>query len=168
MNHEQNNSIEEGSGAGATTAGCPECATLKLLAREEPPAGLEQRVLSRLRAEATMPRQTWWQMRAVWVGGVTVAVVMATAWVGLFHTGAAVSRDGSGSVPTAHAAQPTVPGPHAAGSFGTAGSMRVPPTVKPMYISPAPRRSAGSPGAVKPKAAQKKTTGVHAAEDSPR
>ena len=163
MKQEQNNSMEgyglegyglEGSGAGGAMKECPACETLKLLARQQPPAGLEQRVLARLKAEATMPRHAWWQMRAVWAGG--VAVVMATAWVSVFHTGASVSRVGSGTVSPAHTAQPAVPVPNAAGSFGTAGSMRVPPTVKPMYIQPAPRRSAGSPKVVKPKPTVKK------------
>lgn len=157
MNDVPNNSINGNAGADETPTGCPACETLKLLSQQQPPAGLEQRVLSRLREEAKGTRQRWWQMRSVWVSGVAAAVVMATAWVGVFHAGGAMSRSGYGTAPTARAAQPSSPGEHTAGSFGTAGSMRVPPTVKPMYVPPAPGRSAASPKAAKPKAAKPKT-----------
>lgn len=157
MNYEPNNSINGNAGADEMPTGCPACETLKLLSQQQPPAGLEQRVLARLREAAPETRQRWWQMRSVWVSGAAAAVVMATAWVGVFHAGGAMSRSGSVAAPTAHAAPPSSPEEHTAGSFGIAGSMRVPPTVKPMYLPPAPRRNAASPKAAKPKTASPKT-----------
>ncbi len=161
------------SGADATTSECPECETLKLLAREQLPAGLEQRVLARLRAEARMPRRTWWQMRTVWASG--VAVVMASAWVGVLHTSAGVSRNGGAKAQMTQPAsgrlsgQPSASGPNVAGSFGTAGSMRVPPTVKPMYVPAPPRRKLQSAKAAaksqQPKSSVRQTSSN---ADSPR
>jgi hypothetical protein len=165
MNDERNQWMQGKAGADETATACPERETLKLWLQQPPPAGLEQRVLSCLREAAEGTRQRWWQMRSVWVSGVAAAALMAAAWVGVFHAGGLMSRNGAVAAPTAHAAEPSSAGEPTTGSFGTAGSMRVPPTVKPMYVSPAPRRNAASPKAAKPKAAKPKTTSPKTAQE---
>ncbi len=136
--------------------GCPACETLKVLSGDKPRAGLEQRVLARLHEHAARSRRVWWQMRSVWTGVIAVAVVMATAWVGAVHSGGVMERSKQDTTPAARSEQPPQPMERRAGSFGTAGSMRVPPTLKPLYVPEAPRRSDAEKRTLRPKAAQVK------------
>lgn len=127
----------------------PETATLRLLAGQDAGAGLEreglkragleQRVLARLREEADRRPGAWWRLPSQMAAGVACAALLAWG----VHAG--LTRKATSRA----AAQPTAqPGAapvqtRAAGSFGTAGSMRVPPTLKPLHVPAPPRRGSG-------------------------
>ena len=135
----------------------PETATLRLLASRPVRAGLEQRVRVRLRNEADRRPAVWWRMPAA--AGAACCVALLAWGVHAGMTGRATGR-----AATPQATLPSVaPVPvREAGSFGTAGSMRVPPTLKPLHVPEPPRRGSGQTKTTarptKPKAALKQAT----------
>lgn len=176
-----NREPENRTGSGRLQDG-PESETLRLLGQPRP--GLETRLLARLSAEG-MPQagRRWWRRGSYgvqwparrWALGTGVAVLgTALAVLGMVRlVGPMAGRAGSGPGAAQRSAAgqtgtgTAVPAAVArdAGSFGTAGSMRVPttpPTVKPMHVPPPPRRRPGKrvvapkkPVATKPAAAAK-------------
>ena len=155
----------------AELAGGPSCETLNLLVSQPPRPGLEQRVMARLRAEPESLRIRWWQQLrsrpARWSYAAVTAALLATAAItarhsdGGYHSARDAQSAGSSASGTP-AAQPSSVVPHSPGSFGTAGSMRVPPTLKPLYVPAPPRRNptaqhpATGPTAARAKAKPKK------------
>ncbi len=200
------------SGASAEPGAGEAEQTLRLLARAEPPSGLEERIQNRLRqacpGQARLGQEpanrssarAWrdWLpggRSGVFPGflpgllpryGAAALLCLATGaayYAG--HSGRSGHSDrslpGAGTVPSASAA-PSATGPNGTtvsppllappagvprGSFGSAGSMRVPPTLKPLYV---PESSHGKP-ATKPvgKPARKQgSKAVSVPVDSPR
>ena len=141
---ERNNSMDE-----EMPAGCPACETLKLVVGQLPRPGLEQRVLARLREQPVQAEAVWWRLRSVWVGGAAMVTVLAAGWIGMLHSGAPGNKPATGA-----SVQSTPAAERGPGSFGTAGSMRVPPTRKPLYVPEAPRRSSATTQAVDSPAAK--------------
>lgn len=129
-----------------------ERATLRLLG--EPRAGLEERMLARLKQQPM--RQAWLRPRTQLAAGAACAALLAWGVHAGLHGGRA--RQGTATTVRQEPAQPEAQpaAARAAGSFGTAGSMRVPPTLKPLYVPAPPRRNAG---AGKPAASRAKHAG---------
>ena len=180
------------SGASAEPGAGEAEQTLRLLARAEPPSGLEERIQNRLRqacpGQARLGQDRLGQEPANrssarawrdWLPGFRpgflpgllprygAAALLCLATGAAYyagHSGRSGHSDrslpGAGTVPSASAA-PSATGPNGTtvsppllappagvprGSFGSAGSMRVPPTLKPLYV---PESSHGKP-ATKP------------------
>lgn len=141
--------------------------TLRLLARVTPPASLEERIHARLLAQQSIELSgtstktgrgsSWFSglHRSFLTGnlpgyGVAAAallcVVAGAAYYGAhprghfaapLHPGATPTVTGqSGSASSSPLLAPPQIVPR--GSFGSAGSMRVPPTLKPLYVAEAP------------------------------
>ena len=145
----------------------PESDTLRLLAQPRP--GLETRLLARLSAEGkTQADRHWWRLGSYgWMRqrmvlgtgfalmGTALLAVLVMVRLGEPVAGREIARPGAalrgagGQAGTGTAMPAT--GARDAGSFGTAGSMRVPttpPTVKPLHVPPPPRRRPGRRGVV--------------------
>lgn len=138
--------------------------TLRLLARVAPPAGLEERIHSRLwqqmAGQSSARTAFWpsWRLPVLRPGlrpgyGVAAAALLCVVAGAAYYGG----RDAlhRGTPPRSASASPAVTGqsgntvsfplltpPQVAprGNFGSANSMRVPPTLKPLYVPEAPHR----------------------------
>ena len=164
-----NREPEQKTGSGWRQDG-PESETLRLLGQPRP--GLETRLLARLSADGMAQagqtgRHGWRMGRSGWLGQRlalgTGFAVLGTALLAVLvsvRPAGPVARHlvgGSGAAQRGAAGQSSgrqadtgiaVPaaGARDAGSFGTAGSMRVPttpPSVKPLHVPPPPHRRPG-------------------------
>jgi hypothetical protein len=123
--------------------------TLRLVAMLPPPENLTDRVHARLAsAAATPPRRGFWsywlpaQRVQFAAAAALVLAVVGSTW-SAYHQHPQLGT-------TAPAVRPAPPAP-AAGGFGTASTVRVPPTLNPIKVPPAPRRKPGAGhAAVKP------------------
>jgi hypothetical protein len=117
--------------------------TLRQLAALAPPEDLTDRVHARLRAaQLATPRRGFWgywmpAQRLQFAGAAALALVVAgSAWT-IYH------RHPQGDA-AKQTVQPVVaPAPTDAG-FSTAAGERVPPTLKPIKVPPAPHRKPGA------------------------
>jgi hypothetical protein len=133
--------------------------TLRRVAQLPPPAGLEERVHERLTAERSHAwhaeeRGVWrlWKpaRRLQFAAAAVLAVAVAGSSWGVYHW------RGSTKMPSgAQTVQPPPPAPQT-GGFGTADVKRVPPTLAPIKVPPAPRKK---PSAGVAKIAPKKPAG---------
>ena len=132
--------------------------TLRQLAALPPPEDLTDRVHARLHAVQTAPsRRGFWAywlpaQRFQFAGAAALMLAVAGSTWAIYHRH-----------PQADAAKQTVqPAPAPAGNgFGTAADKRIPPTLNPIKVPPAPHRKpgAGHPAA---KPAPKPAAGVPA------
>jgi len=127
--------------------------TLRLVAALPPPGELTDRIHARLGAELRVParRGFWahWQpaRRFQFAGAAALAVAVAGSTWTVYHRR---PQAGVG----AQTVRPVAPVEPTGEGFGTAGAVRVPPTLNPIKVHPAPHRKPGvGHAAVKPKAA---------------
>jgi len=117
--------------------------TLRALAALPPPEDLTDRVHARLaEAARTAPSSPgfwsyWLPMQRFQFAG-AAALVLAVAG----STWAVYRQHPPQQGAATQAAHPVVPSP--AGGFGTAGTTRVPPTLTPIKVPPAPHRKPGA------------------------
>jgi len=124
--------------------------TLRLLAELPPPADLKDRVHYRLAAERTKPmhRSVWslWMpaQRLQYAAAAVLVVAVAGSTWGVYHTRPQAGQKAGPSTQIAPAV------PHDAGGFGTAGAERVPPTLSPIKVPPAPKKKPSASKMAKP------------------
>jgi len=116
--------------------------TLRLLATLPPPEDLADRVHARLASAAVAPpRRGFWsywlpaQRFQFAAAAALMLAVVGSTW-GVYHQHSQLGA-------TAPAPHPAAPAPAASG-FGTAGTVRVPPTLNPIKVPPVPRRKPGA------------------------
>ena len=133
--------------------------TLRLVAELPPPAELIDHVHHRLAIEkASAPRRSFWSLwmpaqRLQFAGAAVLVVAVAGSTWGIYHR----HPQAGASVPSA----PRGVDAGSGGSFGTAGAERVPPTLNPIKVPPAPKKKPSASRAAKPSA---KTLAVQSAE----
>jgi hypothetical protein len=118
--------------------------TLRLLSRLRPPEGLRERVHRRLdQAQAIPKRQGFWSFwspsqRLQFVAASVLAVAVAGSMWSVYR----LHPERMGQPGVGPAASPASQGNPAGDSrgFGTAGAVRVPPTLHPIKVPPAPKR----------------------------
>jgi hypothetical protein len=123
--------------------------TLRLVAQLRPPAELAERVHRRLADEGNAPaRRGFWSL---WMPGqrlqfalaaaLVIAVAGSTWSVYYVHPqGGSGSNAGSGAGSRAVPLPPARALPDNSGGFGSAGAERVPPTLNPIKVQPAPKK----------------------------
>jgi len=128
--------------------------TLRLLAALPPPAELTERVHRRLaEAQAVPERRGFWSLwmpaqRFQFAAAAVLAVAVAGSMWNVYH-GHPQTRPG------ARTASPVGSGtqagaPDAGGGFDGAKAARVPPTLNPIKVPPAPKKKPGAGHAAKP------------------
>lgn len=121
--------------------------TLRMVATLPPPAELTDRVHQRLAVEkATARRRGFWSLwmpaqRFQFAAAAILVVAVAGSTWSVYHT----NRGSKIVAPVPRVADPSGIG----GGFGTAGAERVPPTLNPIKVPPAPKKKPGA-GRVKP------------------
>jgi hypothetical protein len=131
--------------------------TLRLLANLPPPEGLTDRVHRRLKAAPAPGRFSFltgrrWtagglgysSMRLQFAGAALAIVVLAGGTWGVFHLGSH-GQAGASAQPASNSANPG----GAAGGFSNAKAVRVPPTLKPLHVPPAPKKKPNAGHAAK-------------------
>jgi hypothetical protein len=136
--------------------------TLRLVATMPPPAELTDRVHQRLAMEKdSAPRRSFWSLwmpaqRFQFAAAAVLVVAVAGSTWSVYHT----NRGSKIVAPVPHAVD-------SGGGFGTAGAERVPPTLNPIKVPPAPKKKPGAgrvkPGA-KPSAVQASSSQVDSAQ----
>lgn len=118
--------------------------TLRLVSRLAPPAELTDRVHRRLAHEREMPaRRSFWSLwlpaqRVQFAAAAALVIAVAGSTWSVYH--AHPRTEGGASVgPSAPRALPANPG-----GFGSAGAERVPPTLHPVKVPPAPKKKPGA------------------------
>lgn len=136
---------EMGKGSGSEAE-----ETLRLLAEMPPPEDLTERVHRRLAQAMPEPRSFWslWMpaQRVQFAAAAALMVAVAGSTWSVYHRH---PQTGTAHVntPVAPAAQGSAPG---AGAFGSAKVERVPPTLTPIHVPPAPKKKPGPGHAAKP------------------
>ena len=135
--------------------------TLRLLAELPEPDGLTDRVHQRLtHAQVTPERRGFWSL---WMpaqrfqfaaAGVLVVAVAGSMWsLHRSHPPATGAQSAPAAVPAAVPAAASARqggSPADAGGFHSAGAERVPPTLHPIKVPPAPKKKPGAGHAAKP------------------
>jgi hypothetical protein len=128
--------------------------TLRLLAALPPPAELTERVHRRLaEAQAVPERRGFWSLwmpvqRFQFAAAAVLAVVVAGSMWSVYH---GHPQTGSGGRTASPAGSGTQAGsPDAGGGFDGAKAARVPPTLNPIKVPPAPKKKPGAGHAAKP------------------
>ena len=117
--------------------------TLRQLAALPAPEDLTDRVHARLHAAQAVPsRRGFWAywlpaQRFQFAGAAALMIAVAGSTWAVYH------RHPQASTAT-QTAQPIVAPAPPSGGFGTAASERVPPTLKPIKVPPAPHRKPGA------------------------
>jgi hypothetical protein len=127
--------------------------TLRLLAELPPPAELTERVHRRLAIERNaqgMPeRRGFWSLwmpaqRFQFAAAAVLVVAVAGSTWSVYH-----SHPRTGAQGGAQSAAPAIPATHgsspdSAGGFSSANAERVPPTLHPIKVPPAPKKKPGA------------------------
>jgi hypothetical protein len=126
--------------------------TLRLLAELPPPAHLTDRVHRRLALEKAKPaRRSFWSLwlpaRRLQYAAAAILVVAVAGSTWSVYRG----HPQTGMKPGAHTqAAPVLPPAASAGGFGSAGAERVPPTLNPIKVPPAPKKKPSASKTAKP------------------
>ena len=143
--------------------------TLRLLANVPPPEGLTDRIHARvhrrlLAQQSALPARSFWfgwqpAMRAQFAAAVVVLVATAAGSWNLYRihsANSATPASQANHAPSVPVAPAPVPMAASGGGFSTAGAVRMPPTLTPLHVPPAPRKKSGAKHVAKkasPKAA---------------
>jgi len=126
--------------------------TLRLLAELPPPANLTDRVHRRLAMEEALPeRRGFWSLwmpaqRLQYAAAALLVVAVAGSTWSVYR-----GHPPAGVKPGAHTqAAPVLPPAASAGGFGSAGAERVPPTLNPVKVPPAPKKKPSASKTAKP------------------
>jgi hypothetical protein len=126
--------------------------TLRLLAELPPPANLTDRVHRRLAMEKARPeRRSFWSLwmpaqRLQYAAAALLVVAVAGSTWSLYHGHPQAEMKPGSHMQTA----PVLPSAASAGSFGSAGAERVPPTLNPIKVPPAPKKKPSASKVAKP------------------
>ena len=127
--------------------------TLRLLAELPPPTDLTDRVHQRLAHARVAPERRgfwslWMPAQRFQFAAAAVLVVAVAGSMWSVHR----SHPPANGAQNAPAAAPATPGtsPADAGGFHSAGAERVPPTLHPLRVPPAPKKKPGAGHAAKP------------------
>jgi hypothetical protein len=134
---------------GGSESGHEADETLRLLAALPPPFELTDRVHQRLSVERLTPvRRGFWSLwmpaqRIQFAAAAVLVVAVAGSTWSIYHshphTGAQTGNGATAVPPVARATQGS-----AAGGFGTAGAVRVPPTLNPIQVPSVPKKKPGA------------------------
>lgn len=142
--------------------------TLRLLAGLPPPAELAERVHRRLaQAQAVPERRGFWSLwmpaqRFQFAAAAVLVIAVAGSMWNVHHAHPQTGPGARTASPAASGTQGSSPA--AGGGFDGAKAERVPPTLNPIKVPPAPKRKPGAGHAAKPSpkvlAAQPAGTGI--------
>jgi hypothetical protein len=126
--------------------------TLRLLAELPPPAYLRDRVHGRLAMEQAKPaRRGFWSLwmpaqRLQYAAAALLVVAVAGSTWSVYRA----HPQGAAKVGTPTQAAPVLRPAASAGGFGSAGAERVPPTLNPIKVPPAPKKKPSASKTAKP------------------
>jgi hypothetical protein len=118
--------------------------TLRLVAELRPPAELAERVHRRLADERNAARRGFWSLwmpaqRLQFAAAAALVIAVAGSTWSVYH-GRPQMGGGSQAAPATVPTQPARALPGISGGFGSAGVARVPPTLHPIKVPPAPKK----------------------------
>ena len=138
--------------------------TLRLLAKLPPPENLNDRVHARVRhqiaLESMTPRRRgFWSLwspgkRLQFAGAAVLAVAVASSMWTIHRAHETGTNSGAGQPVGPQVVAPSQPDAGSDSGFSGAKASRVPATLNPIKVPPAPKKKPSPKGAAKPKTAQ--------------